>query len=200
MGELSAIGEVLPREKGWGSGPRRVVKWLFTAGVLAVPLVLLVRAIAALEPGFAAEREPICIGAATVGCAVQALTPESRQNGVYLTTTVASQHAANLLAGYLAAAGIAAFLLSLGRLVTAEEERRSSRTLTVFGGILSVMVGALAALAQYDQGKPELWVLPFGVLLGSCALWPVVSVLAGFDERFARRRARSFERRRARRR
>lgn len=95
---------------------------------------------------------------------------------------------------------LAGFVLSLGRLVLTENEQRSSRTLMVFGGIFSAMVGALAALGQYNQGEPELWVLPFCVLLGFWALWPVLSALTGFDERSARRQARSFERRRARRR
>jgi hypothetical protein len=198
--ELSGIGELLPSEKGWGGGLKRVVKWLFTTAVLAVPLVLLVRAIFALDPGFASEREPICIGEATAGCAVQVLAPASRQNGVYIMTTVPSQHAADLLAMYLAAAGLAGFILSLGRLAITEDEQRSSRIFTVFGGIVGAVVGALAALGQYNQGKPELWVLPFCILLGFWALWPVLSVLARLDERSARRRARSFERRRARRR
>lgn len=195
---MSAIGELVPSEKGWGGGLKRVVKWLFTAGVLAVPTVFLVRAVSALGPGFASEREPVCNGAAAVGCAVQVLSPESSQNGIYITTTVAAQHAGNLLAAYLAAAGLAGLVLSVGRLVMTETEHRGSRVLTVFGGLVGAMIGVLAALAEYNQGKPEFWVLPFGVLLGLFALWPVLSVLARLDERFARRRARSLERKLAR--
>ncbi len=159
-------------------GLKRAGVRLVTTIVLAVPLVLLVRGISALGPAFASEHEPACTWSSRrSGCVPQILAPESRQSetGVYIVTTAPLEQAADRLAQCLAAAGIIAFLLYLGRYLRAEEKEFARLAPVMMVGLMSAMAGALAALALYNQGKPELWVIPVGALLGFAALWPVLA-------------------------